>query len=67
MSDWFINHRIEWIRETIIIYGFINRVHIERKFGVSTGQAASDLAAAQERYPDLMHYNKVSKRYEFIE
>ena len=30
MTDWFRRHRIEWIIETMRIYGFMNREHIER-------------------------------------
>jgi ribosomal protein L7/L12 len=40
MSDWFIRHRQDWIKETLQVFGFINREHLERKFGVSTPQAS---------------------------
>ena len=64
MTDWFIVHRTEWIREIIEVYGYINREHVEKKFGVSTPQASQDLQRAVEQYPDIV-YNKVSKRYEY--
>jgi hypothetical protein len=52
MSDtWFVRQRQEWIAETVRIFGFINREHIERKFGVSTPQASIDLAAFQTNHP----------------
>ena len=46
------------------IFGFINREHIERKFGVSTPQASVDLAAFQGANPGAIVYNKSTKRYE---
>lgn len=65
MSDrWFANHRQGWIAEMIQIYGFINRGHIQRKFGISTPQASSDLSAFQKANPLAITYNKNSKRYE---
>lgn len=60
---WFEETRIAWIGEMLDIYGFINREHIERKFGVSTPQASSDLAKAQKRDPDFVIYDKSAKRY----
>ena len=60
---WFQNHRLEWIAETVRVFGFINRVHIERKFGVSTPQASADLRSFQRRYPGLVTYDKTQKRY----
>lgn len=61
---WFTNHRKEWIAETVRIFGFVNRVHIMRKFGVSMPQAAIDLAQFQRENPGLIRYNKSEKRYE---
>ena len=66
VSDWFHNHRLEWIRETVHIFGFINREHIERKFRVSTPQASKDLRCAMERWPLLMKYDTSEKRYVLI-
>jgi hypothetical protein len=68
--NWFTNHRQEWIAETVRVFGFINREHIERKFGVSTAQASIDLREFQashpegESHPEAIHYNKSAKRYE---
>lgn len=65
MSDrWFATHRQEWIAETVRVFGFINREHIERKFGISTPQASLDLSLFQKQNPDAVIYNKSSKRYE---
>lgn len=64
MSQWFRETRIAWIKEIVEIFGTINREHIVRKFGVSTPQASYDLRDAQERWPDLIVYNRSAKRYE---
>ncbi len=35
-----------------------------RKFGISAPQASLDLREVLKRWPDLMVYNKSTKRYE---
>lgn len=67
MSDWFKRQRVDWIVEMIRIYEFINREHIERKFGVSTPQASLDLREAMKEHPNLITYNRNAKRYEMLE
>lgn len=42
-KDWFKEQRQLWIAETLHIFGFIRRGHIERKFGLSKQQASIDL------------------------
>lgn len=66
MSDetWFKTYRLDWIRESVEIFGQINRENIIKKFGVSFQTASADLQAALERWPELMTYNKSTKRYE---
>jgi hypothetical protein len=64
VSNWFAETRIDWIVESVDIFGFINRDHVKRKFWVSTPQASSDIAIVMERHPDLMVYNASTKRYE---
>lgn len=61
--NWFANHRMEWIAETLRVFGFINRRHLERKFGISTPQASADLREFQRLYPEAMTYNKSLKCY----
>jgi len=61
--NWYQQHRLEWIGETLRVFGFINREHIERKFGISTAQAAKDLAEFQKLYPAAAQYNLSTKRY----
>ena len=61
---WFERHRMEWIAETLRVFGFINREHLMKKFGLSMPQASHDLSLFQRRQPNAMTYNKTSKRYE---
>ena len=63
MSNWFTETRIAWIKESVEIFDFVNRVHIQKKFGISTPQASYDLAEAMRRWPCLMAYDKSEKRY----
>ncbi len=62
---WFENYRQDWIAEMLIVYGFINREHLRRKFGISIPQASNDLRQFQKRFPDGIAYNATTKRYEF--
>jgi len=65
MSDrWFLEYRLAWIKESVEIFGQINRENIIRKFGMSMPQASLDLREACARWPELMTYNKSTKRYE---
>lgn len=59
-----VRHRQEWIAETLRIFGFINREHLKRKFGVSTPQASYDLALYMREHPGAITYNQSAKRYE---
>lgn len=65
-GTWFVERRLEWIKESVEIFGFINRAHVQKKFGVSTPQASYDLKAALQRWPSLMAYNTSAKRYERV-
>lgn len=60
---WFEQQRQEWIAETIDIFGFINREHIMRKFGVSMPQASIDLQTFQQENPHIIRYDASAKRY----
>ncbi|MER8560127.1 hypothetical protein [Mesorhizobium sp. M0578] len=64
MSDWFKRTRVAWIAEMVDIYGFINREHIQTKFGVSMPQASYDLRDAMAAHPGMIVYNFSAKRYE---
>lgn len=63
---YFARLRQEWIREMLDIYGFINREHVERKFGMSTPAASKDLNQFMKINPTAMFYNPHLKRYEAI-
>lgn len=60
---WFVETRLAWIKESVEIFGFINREHIQKKFGVSTPQASVDIREALSRWPNLMAYDKSLKQY----
>lgn len=45
------------------VFGYINREHIQRKFGVSTPQASMDLNAFMRANPGRITYDKSSKRF----
>lgn len=63
-ENWFVEQRLAWIKEIAEIFGFIQREHIMRKFGVSTAQASLDIRKVLKRWPELMEYNKSTKQYE---
>lgn len=63
-DNWFVNHRQEWIAETVRIFGFINREHLIRKFDISHPQASGDLQRFQSERPGTIEYNRSAKRYE---
>jgi len=60
---WYTEHRLEWIAECLRVYGFINRAHLARKFGISIPQAAIDLRAFKEAYPGMMQYDNRQRVY----
>ena len=60
---WFTDQRQQWIAETLRVFGFINREHLMRKFGISQPQASQDLAAFQRTHPDAMRYDLTRKCY----
>lgn len=63
MASWFEKRRQEWIDETLRVFGFINREHLCRKFGISVPQASNDIAKFLVENPDRMTYDKSAKRY----
>lgn len=60
---WFEQTRVEWIAETLRVFGFINRGHLQRKFGISRPQASLDLRKFLQLYPDKMTYDTSAKSY----
>ena len=63
-ARWFESQRIAFIAEMLHIYGFINREHLMRKFGISQPQASKDLQSFQRNSAGSMLYNVKTKRYE---
>lgn len=61
--SWFLEQRMDWIDETLRIFGFINRRHMQRKFGISMPQAANDFREFEKRHPDRMCYDPHLKCY----
>lgn len=61
--NWFVEQRMAWIEEMLAVYGFINRVHLVRKFGISSAQAALDFNRFNEMHPDAMRYDNRKKIY----
>lgn len=60
---WAEDQRQEWIGETLRVFGFINRGHVERKFGISPAQASLDLQRFQKERPGAMTYDQSAKQY----
>ncbi len=63
MMAWAEDYRQDWIAETLRVFGFINREHLERKFGISTPQASLDIQRFLRDHPGLMTYDKTAKCY----
>jgi hypothetical protein len=60
---WFEQQRQEWIAETLDVFGFIQRQHLMRKFGISKPQASADLQRFQRDNPGAMEYDPSGKHY----
>jgi hypothetical protein len=61
--NWFVRQRQNWIAETLRVFGFINREHVMRKFGISQPQASMDLARYRSKHPRSVAYDLTAKRY----
>jgi len=64
---WAQQQRMDWIMETISIFGFINREHVAKKFWVSTPQASADIYLFMHRHPKTIVYDNSTKRYVRVE
>lgn len=62
--NWCERQRLDWIAETLRVFGFINRAHLQRKFGISEMQASHDLQTFARLNPEAMRYDTHAKRYE---
>ncbi|WP_243612961.1 hypothetical protein [Shimia aestuarii] len=61
--NWFANHRQEWIAQMLRTYGFVNRQHLMRHFGISSAQAAVDFRTFNDQNPGVMIYDARRKTY----
>jgi hypothetical protein len=61
--SWCDDQRQAWIAEMLVVYGFINREHLQRKFGISQPQASLDLRRFQADHPKAMAYDLSRKCY----
>ena len=61
--NWFARYRLDWIADMLHVYGFLNREHLQRKFGISTPQASKDLAAFTRAHPSAVRYDPSRKCY----
>ena len=61
--NWFAQQRLDWIGEALRVFGFVNREHLMRKFGISQPQASADLRAFERLHPQAMTYDLSAKRY----
>lgn len=55
--------RMEWIADCLRVYGFVNRKHIMRKFGMSHPQASSDMTLFRRRNPGAVKYDLSNKMF----
>ena len=62
-GSWFVDQRVNWIIESVRIFGAIKRRHVQAKFGVSAPQAANDFAEVLRRHPGVMSYDASAKAY----
>jgi hypothetical protein len=60
---WAVEQRVNWIKESVEIFGFINRKHIMKKFRMSGMQASADLTLVQKLHPNLIRYDTSQRQY----
>lgn len=60
---WCEEQRQLWIADMLAVYGFINRDHLQRKFGISQPQASKDLQRFLRTHPGRMRYDLTRKCY----
>jgi hypothetical protein len=61
--SWFADQRQNWITQTLKVYGFINRQHLMRNFGISNAQAALNFKSFNIENPGEMAYDNIQKCY----
>jgi|GEM_PF-3876318 len=66
MNSWFCEQRVIWMIESLVIFGALKRVHLQRKFKISNATAANDFAELNRVAPGAIAYNKRSKQHELV-
>ena len=61
--NWCEQQRQLWIADMLAVYGFINREHLQRKFGISQPQASKDLQTFVRAHPTALFYDLSRKCY----
>lgn len=61
--NWFADQRQNWIAQMLKVYGFINRQHLMRNFGISNAQAALDFKSFNNTNPGEMLYDSTQRCY----
>lgn len=61
--NWFADQRQDWIAQMLKVYGFINRQHLMRNFGISNAQAALDFKSFNSKNPGTMRYDSSQRCY----
>ena len=64
--NWFLEKRLDYIKERLSKRGYINRQDIMDKFSVSMPTASHSLREYVKRNPDSIKYNYKAKRYERV-
>lgn len=62
-SQWFINHRQQFIADALRIFGQVNRSSLVKQFDISMPQAANDIALFLRRNPEVLVYDGRTKCY----
>lgn len=61
--NWAAKYRQDWISETLRVFGFINRTHLRRKFGLGPNGANRDFVQYKKDHPGAIIYNEDYKCY----
>jgi hypothetical protein len=60
---WAKRQRLNFIRDTLLLYGRINRADLTERFEISVPQASIDIRDARAEWPSLMAYDATAKCY----
>lgn len=63
MSRWFIDHRQQFIADTLRVFGQINRSTLMDRFDISLQQASADIQLFLKTKPDAMFFDGRAKCY----